>query len=207
MGFSYKTQGIIAHTEEKGKGKGLEGEMGRTKSLPCARGGGTSPQTGDGRVVICHSLTTSQAKTEHTGYNPPVSKLTAPFAQGGLGQRPFQFLSFVPRPVRRRRVQASPYGGGGKKALRNLFDGEGSSPVPSAGNPQTFSTALENHVKKTAPRRWKTRGARSKCLIWRAASSCPPPVPPQSGGTWGKLVQCRRRSGTSTDPRQGARWD
>ena len=33
----------------------------RRNSLPCARGCVTSPQTGDGRVVIFHSLTTSQA--------------------------------------------------------------------------------------------------------------------------------------------------
>ena len=32
----------------------------QAKSLPCARGGG--PQTGDGRVVICRSLTISQAE-------------------------------------------------------------------------------------------------------------------------------------------------
>ena len=34
----------------------------QAKSLPCARGGVTSSQTGDGRVVICRSLTISQAE-------------------------------------------------------------------------------------------------------------------------------------------------
>ena len=34
----------------------------RRKSLPCARGGVTSSQTGDGRVVIYRSLTISQAR-------------------------------------------------------------------------------------------------------------------------------------------------
>ena len=51
------------------------------KCLPCARGGGPKGRRG------C---------TFPDTYNPPVSKLTAPFTQGGLWQRLLQVLSPVP---------------------------------------------------------------------------------------------------------------
>ena len=62
------------------------------KSLPCARGGVTSPQTGDGRVVIYRSLTLSQAE-QLMQVTIPQPQAAAPFAQGGLWQ-----LSFYSAP-------------------------------------------------------------------------------------------------------------
>ena len=71
----------------------------RKESLPCARGGGTSSQTGVGRVVTGSLFDVIFSGEDSTGYNPPVSKLTAPFAQGGLGETLLQGLTFVPRPA------------------------------------------------------------------------------------------------------------
>ena len=68
------------------------------ESLPCVRGGVTSSQTGDGRVVIYRSLTISQAE-QLVQVTIPQPQAAAPFTQGGLWQELFQFLSFVPRPV------------------------------------------------------------------------------------------------------------
>ena len=113
----------------------------QTKSLPCARGGGPKGRRG------CRFPVT---------YNPPVSKLTAPFTQGGLSRargRKETPLSRLRRQLppkgslgcarhgrgrgtgfaetyKKAPFQASPCGGGGKKALRNLFDGEGMFPRP-----------------------------------------------------------------------------
>ena len=66
----------------------------RRKSLPCARGGGTSSQTGVGRVVVYRSLTTSQSNL-NLQVTIPQPQAAAPFAQGGLRQCLFRF----PTPV------------------------------------------------------------------------------------------------------------
>ena len=43
----------------------------RRKSLPCVRGGVTSPQTGDGRVVTGSLFDRIFSSEDSTGYNPP----------------------------------------------------------------------------------------------------------------------------------------
>ena len=88
------------------------------RSLPCARGGGSSSQTGDGRVVTGSLFDVIFSGEDSAGYNPPVSKLTAPFTQGGLGKRCFKsyLSSLVPaartipsRPGRSISLPSSPF--------------------------------------------------------------------------------------------------
>ena len=81
-----------AHT---GSERGPRPVRRRKKSLPCVRGGGSS-QTGVGRVVTGSFFDHIFYVEGDAGYNPPVSKLTAPFAQGGLGGALLQVLTLVP---------------------------------------------------------------------------------------------------------------